>query len=274
MTDTHPISASKLSIVPSSDYQTPSRLAAKLAAMPWPDMRGKRVLDVGCDAGAWCWFADANGAAATLGLDRGRDVRGRGFVDVALENNERAVREGYTRVRFESVNLGREWPVFERFDLILVMSVYHHIFENCGDHLPIWFWLWRQCAADGQVLWEGPVDDRDPVVRANVSGDKRGDYTLQKILAAAGEYFTAEKIGPALHEPTREVWRFRPIAQQRRLTPAHMTSGAGGATAAFEYEGGRRIREIARILGMRPVAGSLNLRAERPFNWDRDYFRA
>ena len=50
-----------ISIAP--DYQTLRRMAAKLQAVPLPELRGKRVLDVGCDAGAWCWLAAEQGAA-------------------------------------------------------------------------------------------------------------------------------------------------------------------------------------------------------------------
>jgi CTP-dependent riboflavin kinase len=53
-----------------------------------------------------------------------------------------------------------------------------------------------------------------------------------------------------------------------------MKSGAGGATRAFQYAGGRRMDEIERVLGSRPVPGSLNLRLDDPFDWDAEYFRA
>lgn len=245
-----------------------------MRAVPLPDLRGKSVLDVGCDAGSWCWHAAESGAVDVLGLDRGREVRGRGFVDIVAENRQEASRRGLHHVGFERINLGSQWIEFGRRDVVLVLSVYHHIFEQCGHHAAIWFWLRRHINDDGVLLWEGPVDDRDPVVRANVSGDKRAEYTLERILAGAAEYFIAEKIGPALHEPTREVWCFTPKPIVSRFTPATMRDGAGGATPAFEYEGGRRIAEIETILGMRPVAGSLNLSLAAPFDWDRGYFRA
>jgi CTP-dependent riboflavin kinase len=53
-----------------------------------------------------------------------------------------------------------------------------------------------------------------------------------------------------------------------------MIAGAGGATAAFEHAGGRRIGEIAEVLGWRPFPGSLNVRLEVPFDWNDGYYRA
>lgn len=68
------------------DYQTETRMGAKMASFSFPYVMGKRVLDVGCDMGFWSFLAAAKGADFVLGLDRNRDVRGIGPVDlVALD---------------------------------------------------------------------------------------------------------------------------------------------------------------------------------------------
>lgn len=254
------------------DYQTDKRMGLKLAAMPFPDFAGKSVLDVGTDHGFFAFLAAERGAGDVLGLDRNRMVKGE-QIDLIARNRAQAAREG-RRVRFEHINVGKQWQLFGRFDVLLVMSVYHHLYEGCGDHRPIWFWLWSQCKADGEVLWEGPVDDSDPVVRANVSDANRPGYTKEAILAAASWFFAAEYVGPALHEPTRQVWRFRPHPVHWQRHSGVMQAGAGGATKAFEYDEGRRMREIERALGWQPVPGSLNVRLDRAFGWDDGYFRA
>lgn len=252
------------------DYQTAERMALKLAAIPLPEFKGKRVLDVGCDHAAFSFLASERGAVDVLGLDRNRKVRG---VDTDLIAINRAAAVN-TNCRFERIDIGRQWKVFGRFDVVLVMSVYHHLFNNCGDHRPIWFWLWQHCSAGGEVLFEGPVDDSDVVVRANVSDDLRPRYTLQAILEAASRYFAAEHIGPALHEPTRQVWRFRPHRPEWRSHLGTIVAGAGGATRAFEYADSRRVAEIERTLGWRPFPGSLNLSLDGPFGWDDGFYRA
>jgi CTP-dependent riboflavin kinase len=80
-------------------------------------------------------------------------------------------------------------------------------------------------------------------------------------------------IGPALHVPTREVWAFQP----KRITPevysGKVTSGAGGASKAFEYKEKRRIKEFKYILGIECVPGSLNVILSEDFAWDTDYYR-
>lgn len=252
------------------DYQTDRRMGLKVAAMPFPDFKGKSVLDVGTDHGYFAFLAADRGATDVLGLDRNRSVRG---VDTDLIAINRKAATG-TKCRFEPINLGKQWKVFGRFDVVLVMSMYHHWYEACGDHRPIWFWLWQHCAAAGEVLWEGPLDDSDPVVRANVSDANRAGYTKEAIIAAASWFFAAEYVGPALHEPTRQVWRFRPHPVQWARYVGEMQAGAGGATKAFEYADGRRMDEIERVLGWRPIPGSLNVRLDRPFGWEDGFYRA
>lgn len=46
-----------------------------------------------------------------------------------------------------------------------------------------------------------------------------------------------------------------------------VSSGAGGASKAFAYADGRRIREIAAVIGAEPYPGSLNVHLSEPFDW-------
>lgn len=192
----------------SGDYQTPKRMAAKLKAVPVPDdLSGLAVLDVGCDHGAWCRLASNRGAVRVLGLDRGREVRtgnGREFVDLVARNTA----QGWPRCEFRHFDLGREWVDFGAFDLVLFLSVYHHAYQTVGEHAPIWSWLRRHVAEGGTLLFEGPVDTRDPTARDRAK--RHGGYTRERIMAAASEVFDVEHVGPALHVPHREVWRCTP----------------------------------------------------------------
>lgn len=256
------------------DYQTPRRMEAKLAAIPLPeDMSGLRVLDVGTDFGTFAFLVEQRGAIDVLGLDRGRAVRGHGKVDLVAMNRAVARQRG-SKCRFSAIDLGRQWLQFGRFDIVLVCSMYHHWFENCRDHRSIWFWLRQHCETGARVLFEGPVDDSDPVVRANVYADCISHFTRDEILRAASIWFDAEYVGPALHEPTREVWRFTALAPSPRIWNGDVRAGAGGASKAFAYADGRRANEIERALGFKPKAGSLNVRLDQDFDWDRAYLRA
>jgi SAM-dependent methyltransferase len=247
------------------EYQTRERMDAKLKAVRFPEsLEGLSVLDVGCDHGFWCELAVDRGAVDVLGLDRGRNVRGRGFVNLAKENADLL-----DDARFAEIELGRQWREFGQFDLVLVMSVYHHIFEQAGgDHDAVWYWLWRH--AGGRLIWEGPTGDDDSVVRRNVTHP----YRRIDILNAALRWFHIDAVRPALHEPTREVWECRPRAENVVVMPIEVRSGAGGASVCFNHADGRRIKEVEEIVGWRAYPGSLNLHTQEPFDWDRGYYRS
>ena len=186
----------------SGDYQTAARMSQKRRAIPLPDLRGRSVLDIGCDHGYWSKLASDMGATDVLGIDRGRGV-GRGkYTDLAKRN----AGMGWPNTRFLNVNLGVAWPDVGRFDVVFCFAVYHHIYGVCRDHGVIWQWL-RSVTRD-ELLWEGPLGTDDPIVRMRAPRDVR--YNRTAILdAAAGAGFSVEVIGPALYRPTRTVLRCR-----------------------------------------------------------------
>lgn len=249
-----------------SEYQTADRMLIKEQAIPWPAMDGLSLLDVGCDGGYWCDKAYNDGASYVLGLDRGRVSRGV-RIDVPAENRAR-----YPGCHFAEIDLGRQWLEFGKFDVVLMMSMYHHVFTNCPDHRAIWYWLQRHCR--GEVIWENPITSKDEVVMMNMPQSLRALYTDIEIMKAATAHFDVEVIGPALHSPTREVWRCKPRAMVPCNVVGEVVSGAGGAAPCWEYGNGRRIAEVERILGARMFPGSLNVRTDFAFDWSSGYYRA
>ena len=251
------------------------RMKEKFEAIPWPDMKGKRVLDVGCDAGLFCWRAADDGAAEVVGLDRGRRVQGE-QINIAGQNMGVAVTYArYRNCNFHEIEVGKQYRDYGRFDVAFVCSLYHHLFTATGgDHLPIWFWLRRQMKPGGELIWENPVDASDAVVRMNMPQEMWASYTQRAILAAASQYFDYELIGPARHEPTRVVYRLRAKPAYGARLFAFVEDGAKGASKAFQYADGRRMKEIEHILGFVPYVGSLNLHALGDFPWDENYYRA
>jgi SAM-dependent methyltransferase len=252
-------------------YQTAERMGAKLEAIPIPDLTGKSVLDIGCDTGFWSFLAKERGAARVLGLDRNREVGGAHTDLIAL--NRAMARDLAIDCAFEKLDLGKQWHEFGRFDVVFMFSLYHHVYQNCGDHATVWYWLWRHVKPDGLVLWENPVDTQDAVVRMNVSPELQYRYTERDILEAASRYFEFTHIGPAKHEPHREVYAFKPCAYSR-VYDGRLVSGAGGATRAFNYAGSRRCVEIDRLLGFYPYPGSINLELQGDFDWESGYYRS
>jgi len=242
-----------------SDYQTTTRMVKKLTAVPLPeDFMGESVLDIGCESGWWCKLASDRGAGRVVGVDRGREVKGRGWVDLIAECRARR----WPRCEFVAANVGREWPTLggHPFDHVLCMSVYHHIWANCRSHREVWAWFHR--VTGGVLWWEGPTGMEDPVAKAcaAITGEP---YLRAPLERAADTYFARQVIGPAGHAATREVW----VCSPQQILTGVVINGAGGATAAFQYQGGRRIKEIAALLGMEPYPGSLNVQLTEDFPW-------
>lgn len=233
-------------------------MALKLKAIPLPDLKGKSVLDVGCDMRFWCDLAKDRGASKVVGVDRGREVKGHGYINMADYQME----------------LGRQWHHVGSFDVIFMFSMYHHAYQSSGgDHDAIWFWLWNHLDPSGVLIWENPVNSDDVVVLRNVEPKYHEDYNEDAIMYAASKYFDIEFVGPALHEPTRYVFNFYP-KRFHETYHASLRDGAGGASKAFAYADNRRAKEIEKITGVLPINGSLNLTLDAPFNWDMGYFRA
>ena len=250
------------------------KLKHRALAPVWPDMRGKSVLDVGCDMGYWSFLAAKEGARRVLGVDRGRDVKDIGFVNLVKLNKEKAD-ELELPCEFKIMEAGSQFHNLGQFDVVLLMSLYHHIYAACGgDHEPIWYWLRNMTHGLGTLIWENPVDSEDPVVQMNVPPIFHDDYNEEAIMAAAERYFHILYEGPALHEETRQVWRLKPKNMGSKSFEGTVESGAGGASKAFSWLDGHRIKQIEHVLGERCYPGSLNIRLTEPFNWDRGYYRA
>lgn len=241
-----------------TDYQTAERMTLKESAIPIPDLADATVLDVGCDHGHWCRLAQKKGASRVLGLDRGRSVNGQ-WTDLKEQNRDH---------EFRSIDLGKQWHEFGKFDVVFCFSMYHHVFENCGDHNAIWYWLWKHTGKE--LLWEGPTGKDDSVVKLNVSND----YNAVEIFDAAQNYFDVDYVGSAKHVKTRHVFRCVPKKLDAVSYLGKAESGSRGAAKAFQYAKFRRIDEIENALGVRVVPGTLNVRTERAFDWNRNYYRS
>ncbi|CAH1677863.1 Class I SAM-dependent methyltransferase [Hyphomicrobiales bacterium] len=86
-----------------------------------PDLRGKRVLDLGCGFGWFCRFAAGEGAASVLG------------VDVSEKMLERARREtDDARVAYERADLESYTPPAEACDLVYSSLAFHYIEDLAG----------------------------------------------------------------------------------------------------------------------------------------------
>lgn len=257
------------------------RIRAKLYALGQLgtdlSLAGRSVLDVGTDHGFFALLASSLGARTVLGLDRNREVKGRGWVDLIGENQARAAAYPlHKRVRFLEMNIGQEWRHLGAFEVVYCMSVYHHLYANCGSHEAVWCWLAEHTMGGGTLIWEGPTDLTDPVAARHIPREFAEDYHEASIVAARARYFDIVIAGPAGHEPTRKIYvlRRRDSVDGLWASRGLISSGAGGASAAFMHANARRCDEIERILGFRPFPGSFNVHLARPFPWHHGFVRA
>ncbi|SEG83647.1 class I SAM-dependent methyltransferase [Bosea lathyri] len=86
-----------------------------------PDMRGLRVLDLGCGFGWFCRWARENGAASVEGVD----VSERMLARAVAETHDSAI--GYTRADLETFE-----PQGEAFDLVYSSLAFHYIQDLKG----------------------------------------------------------------------------------------------------------------------------------------------
>jgi 2-polyprenyl-3-methyl-5-hydroxy-6-metoxy-1,4-benzoquinol methylase len=172
----------------------------------WSLVNEKKVLDMGCDFGFWSFTSALSGASKVVGLDRNRKVRGVGDVDIIWLNTEVAeTLMGFDKCSFIQANLGKEWPSLEKFDIVLCMSMYHHVYAQCGDHTQIFNWISSNMNTNGKLLWEGPTTKDDGVVKRNMNKSLHDTFE-QEMLSSASLLFDIEGPYPAVHEPTREMF--------------------------------------------------------------------
>jgi len=112
----------------------------KLNSIQLPDLRGKRFLDLGCNAGFFCSYAMNQGAEYTLGVDVSERVIG-------------LARERYPDLEFSSGG----WDKFPagNFDVVICLSAIHYAKSPVGLATNIG----RGLTCDGVFVLEGGLFD-------------------------------------------------------------------------------------------------------------------
>lgn len=127
------------------------------------DLRGKRVLDIGCRDGLFSFAAERMGAAEVVGIDNDLSVPAREFLIPFFKS----------KVRMVELNLYDLTPDrFGRFDVVIFPGVLYHLrypfwglkrirdVMNPGAHLLIETPIWER--DDGKALLYCPTGEESP----------------------------------------------------------------------------------------------------------------
>ena len=182
---------------------------AVMAALP--DLTGRRVLDIGCNAGLYSCYSSMRGADAVLGID----------MDVGRIEQARLVRDIFRgqgrvtgRVDFERIDITERPALVEEFDAILACCVLYHLgpVDELKRHI-------RQSAAELLIVQCNVVrgDRIGAKNRPGVAGHESGAKTWGNILGtvAGARAFMAD-CGFAVERITA-ARRQHPVLRGRRV---------------------------------------------------------
>jgi SAM-dependent methyltransferase len=159
-----------------------SQTLAKLKALRLPPLSGKRFLDVGCNEGFFCGYAEADGASSVVGLD-------------ASDNFIERARSRFPRCEF----LARGWDQLPPgpFDVILFASAIHY----AADQEAILRELADLLTPDGTLVLEVGVvtSERSEWVKVRRGSDERFFPTLSKLTEVL-EPYAWKHMGPSVSQ--------------------------------------------------------------------------
>jgi SAM-dependent methyltransferase len=182
------------------------------------DLQGKKVLDIGCRDGIFCFEAEKLGAAEVIGIDNDPSVGAREFL-VPFFNS---------RVRLEEMNLLDLKPeTYGKFDVVIFPGVLYHL------RYPFWgIKLVRDVLADdGQLVLETAVlidDNKLPLLYCPIGTESPYEPTSCTFYNTKGLMDTLQSLGllvqrveylnPHTH-PRRAAGRQPPPAAQPAAAP-------------------------------------------------------
>ncbi len=194
-----------------------SRSLDKLKALRLPVLAGKSFLDVGCNEGFFCGFADFQGASRIVGIDRSRL-----FIERAAAR--------FPRAEF----FARGWDNLPegQFDVILLASALHY----ADDQAALISTLVEKLTIDGILVLElGVTHNALPVWETVTRGiDRRLFPSMPMLREVLGDY-AWKWMGPSIRQDgdpvTRQVIhisRRRPLAYLLMQPPGYGKSSIAG----------------------------------------------
>lgn len=211
------------------------------------DLKGKRVLDIGCRDGLFCFAAESMGAAEVVGIDN----------DLSKPATEFLIPYFKSKVQMHQMNMYDLTPErFGRFDVVIFPGVLYHLrypfwglkvirdILKPGGHLIVETGIWLGERNNAMLFC--PVGDASPYEPTSCTFfNEKG---LLDTLASLGfrtlaRELLSEPAGAAAAPPAANVWRERalhPATALRNLTQRLVKSFVAG------YSGDRPPNEKAR----------------------------
>ena len=171
-------------LIPEQSYTVNSFLKSEILK----NIKGKRVLDIGCNIGQFSFFAKQAGAKYVLGIDV---IKNKGFIDLANRIKE------FLRldIDFKCIDVSDDLLLKGKFDIILCMSVYHYMYHQYRSHDKIFKIFSQMC---DELYWENPWGMEDKscnILFTKTMPEEISNYTKDKILEAALIYFDYKYLG-------------------------------------------------------------------------------
>ena len=203
------------------DQQGDSDSVGKLAALHWPDLQGKSVLDLGCNEGFFCQAALAAGAKRVVGIDTNAHV-----IERARQRTPQA------EFIFLNWNLLNGLPD-EVFDVILLLSGLHY--ANPAEHLLRQ--IYEHLAEEGIFILEAGVA---PGPKKEWVGVKRevGEvfYPSHELLITLLEKFAVKYIGPSVPQQGDPIGRGVFHCRRKKPILLLITGHSGSGKSVFGRE--------------------------------------
>jgi tRNA (mo5U34)-methyltransferase len=187
------------------------------------DLRGKTVLDIGCNAGFYSFEMKRRGAAHVLGIDH--DAR---YLRQAAFARERLGLDVEFR-QLEVYDVGRLEQEFGTFDVVLFMGVFYHLrhplyaleqVARLVGNLLVFQTMERGAGEAGQVADDYSISERDVFFDHRfprmyfVERSYAGDVTNWWIPNAAASMALLRSVGLRIVErPCHEVYVCEPVAR-------------------------------------------------------------
>jgi len=143
------------------------RSQAELMLASLPDVRGRRVVDVGCNAGLYSLECSCRGAANVLGIER--DPRMFGHARV-VERIYRETGRPVGAVRFENADLMQRLDLLDDRDVLIACCVLYHLDPLAALQDAIAKSTLDTLAIQGNTAWCKPADGQPGVKHPDVAG--------------------------------------------------------------------------------------------------------